>query len=439
MGVNTPIFPDSTPEVARSTSSRASNPHSAGTHYHQNQDDPPPAYTEYVSPRPQPGLANPRDEQRPRLPHHYNGSTNGYDHAAYNQGSMRQYPSHYPQSHEQHQNFQTPPASKGSEYAITRSPSQNLRKPIVIPATAASLGSPFLRAYPLSLEAFGISRREFLDMLDGLNRVAVQSPPLRALGVAGDILGVVPLGTAQTVGLVVNTAAKLGTIALSKGATEVYLRKVNQETFAPRGLKMEVAKLEGMARVNKLPILDASGKIRDDARLLRPLLDPQEIQTMGAAQRWLRALEPWVEPLDVETLPSVNMDTNLWGRLHTSASERERKNSEKKTLKDRNKALEKHQKGVDKAEERRDRELARLERREQRVLDRHGHRVDDKLRRIDERREKAEMRHHEKIGKVTEDTISKDKEAKAMTKVLWLIIRNLHDDSGSWGTTDISA
>ncbi|KAI0423643.1 hypothetical protein F5Y09DRAFT_326818 [Xylaria sp. FL1042] len=220
--------------------------------------------------------------------------------------------------------YQDGPPPAYTEYTPGRSQvsfatsSQHLQKPIVIPATAASLGSPFLRAYPRFLEAFQISRAEFLDVLDGLNRVAVQSPPLRALGLVGEVLGVVPLSTAQIVGLALNSAATIGKVALSKGATEVYLRKVNKEIFAPHGLKMEIAKLEAMARVNKLPILDTTGRLRDDAQLLQPLLELHEIQSMSAAQRWLRALEPWVEPLDLETLPPINVDTNLLGKCRTT-------------------------------------------------------------------------------------------------------------------------
>ncbi|KAI1274863.1 hypothetical protein F5Y07DRAFT_371736 [Xylaria sp. FL0933] len=366
---------DSPGELAHCNPSRTSNVPVTGTQHHQYQDNPPPAYTEYAS---------------------------------------------------------------GQQQAPVPISSRNLRKPIVIPATAASLGSPFLRAYPRILEAFQIPREEFLNILDGLNRVAVQSPPIKALGLVGDALGVVPLSTAQVVGLALNSAATIGKVALSKGATEVYLRKVNKEIFAPHGLKMEVAKLEAMARVNKLPILDHTGRLRDDAQLLRPLLDSHEIQTMSAAQRWLQALEPWVEPLDLETLPPINMDTSLWGRLHTTASEYERKNSEKKILKDRNKALEKHQKEVDKAEEKRAKDLAKLEKKEQKARDdSRSRRVDDKLRKIDEKREKTEFKHQGRVEKASEDSRAKDKEAKAMTKVLWLIIRNVHEDSGAGGAMDI--
>ncbi|KAF2968092.1 hypothetical protein GQX73_g5505 [Xylaria multiplex] len=276
----------------------------AGSHYCQNQSDPPPRYTEYASERPRPHPTTLSGEQRLGLSHSHDGLASANDQAMYGQGSIQQ---------------------------IGES-SQRLRKPVVIPATAASLGSPFLRAYPPSLEAFQISRGEFLDILDGLNRVAVRNPPLRALGLVGEVLEVVPLATAQTVGLAVNAAAQLGTFALSKGATEVYLSKMNKEIFAPRGLKMEIAKLEAMARINKLPILDAAGGIRSDVQL-QPLADVQEIQTISTAQRWLQALEPFVEPLDLESLPPINTDTNLWGRLQTAASEHERASSQKRILK----------------------------------------------------------------------------------------------------------
>ncbi|KAI0539547.1 hypothetical protein GGR58DRAFT_226207 [Xylaria digitata] len=267
-------------------------------------------------------------------------------------------------------------------------------------------------------------------------------PPLRALGLVGEVLEIVPLATTQTVGLAVNAAAQLGTFALSKGATEVYLRKVNKEIFAPRGLKMEIAKLEAMARINKLPILDATGGIRSDVRSLQPLVDVQEIQTMGTAQRWLQALEPFVEPLDLESLPPINTDTNLWGRLQTAASEHERANSQKRILKNRNKALDKYQKGVDEAEERRAKVLAKLEKKERKARDdSRSHKIYEKLHKIDQRREKVEMKHDSRIEKATEDSRSKDKEAKAMTKVLWLIIRNVHEDTdprgGVWISTKV--
>ncbi|KAI0438353.1 hypothetical protein F4803DRAFT_535460 [Xylaria telfairii] len=430
---------DSTVAKPRPKPSHESSIQSAGLYYRQTREDAPPAYIGYASGGLPTRPNTLRDEHHFEAPHGHHGLTNGYDHTLYNQGQIRQYSSYHSQPHLQYDNPRTPTGLENLEHVAIRASPQHLRKPIAIPATGTSLGSPFLRAYPPSLEAFEISREEFLDVLDGLNRVSVQSPPLRALGLVGEILEVVPLGTVQAVGFAINATAQVGRIGLSKGATELYLRKANKEIFAPRGLKMAIAKLEAMAQVNRFPILDTQGRIRDNVQLLQPLLDVPKIQTMGVAERWLQALEPWVEPLDLETLPPINTDTNLWGRLHTMASERERKNSEKKILKDRSKAYDKHQKGVDQAEERRAKELTKLARKEQKARDNsRSHKVDDKLHKIDQERGKVERKHSDRMEKVMEDSRAKDEETKAMTKVLWLMIQNVQEDSGSREIMDIS-
>ncbi|KAI8627633.1 hypothetical protein F5Y19DRAFT_440628 [Xylariaceae sp. FL1651] len=308
---------------------------------------------------------------------------------------------------------------------------QHLQKPIIIPATASSLGSPFLRAYPPSLEAFQISREFFIEFLDGLNRVAVKSPPLQVLGLVGDIVSFVPLATTQMVGNVVSATATLGAAAASKGAVEIYLRRANQETFAPRGLKVEVAKLEAVAKVIGIPILDATGKIPKDAQLLEPMQSGPHMQTVRLEERWLQALEPWIAHLDVDSLPLINMDTNVVGRLHTLASERERKKTENKITKDRSKAYNKQQKDAEKAEEDRAKDLAKLERDEQKARsDKRSHKLDDKLQKIDEERRKVESKYQKEMAKVAEDFTKDDKESKVMKKVLWLVIRNIDTGSG---------
>jgi hypothetical protein len=72
-----------------------------------------------------------------------------------------------------------------------------LRQPIAIPATAANLGSHFLRTNPTELGAFNLPPSDFLSFLDELNRLLVVSPPVEVLGLAGDIVGLVPFATAQ--------------------------------------------------------------------------------------------------------------------------------------------------------------------------------------------------------------------------------------------------
>lgn len=384
MGRNPMDHPESSANQSKtSTGAYESNPYAERVfhnHHQQYQEDLPPAYTEQIP--------------------------------------------LYPQQQQQHQPYSTPFPNHHAQ-----NPSHQRNKLIVIPATAPTLGSPFLRAYPPRLAARGLSRTDFLNLLDGLNRVAVKSPPLRALGLVGEVLQIVPLSAAQAAGFATNAAAQVGTYALSKGATEAYLRRANEETLAPLGLRMEVAKLDAVARVHGIPILDAEGKI---ARLLEPLVHAEE---MSAAQRWLKALGPWVEELEVQALPGVDTEAvGLWGKVHTFASERERKQSEEKILKDRGKALEKAQKQLGKAEEKRAKDLAKLERKEGKVAARGERRkTDDKLRKIEQKREKAEMKHQDKVGEVEEEKWEKDKEMKAMRKVLWLVIRDVEGGSGFGG------
>jgi len=79
--------------------------------------------------------------------------------------------------------------------------------------------------------------------MDDLNRVAVASASLQVLDLAGTVVGFVPLQATQMVDAALNASAKLGTVAVSKGRTELFLRDPNRTNFAPRGLKVEIGKL----------------------------------------------------------------------------------------------------------------------------------------------------------------------------------------------------
>jgi hypothetical protein len=169
-------------------------------------------------------------------------------------------------------------------------PSPGLQQPIAIPATAATLGSPFLRAYPIELESYGFSSQPFLSFIDELNRLMVVSPPVRVLGLAGDIVSLVPLATAQIVGGAVSTVATLTTIGMSKGRSELFIRESNENLFAPRGFKVNIVKLEVVAKAAGIPILDPTGKVLRDTGLLPPI-EALESDISGQ-QRRLVALAP---------------------------------------------------------------------------------------------------------------------------------------------------
>ena len=128
--------------------------------------------------------------------------------------------------------------------AITPAPFSRLEKPIAIPATLAHYGSPFLRAYPPSLHTYSILRETFLSFLDALNRVAVKSPPLQVLGLAGNIVGFVPSAAALIAGAAINVTAGVATGVIQHGRTEIELKRANAELFGPMGLKSRSRRLK---------------------------------------------------------------------------------------------------------------------------------------------------------------------------------------------------
>lgn len=126
------------------------------------------------------------------------------------------------------------------------------------------------------------------------------------------------------VGNVVNLAAKAGTAAVSKGRVEATLKEAN-EIFGPEGLRADAATLSALAVVAKMPILGPDGKFDNHSHILRPFEHEEDVYGLPAQHRRLQALEPWSEKLEIEGLPQVEMRDNFFGTMHTSASERQRR------------------------------------------------------------------------------------------------------------------
>lgn len=230
-----------------------------------------------------------------------------------------------------------------------------LQKPIAIPATSKKLGSPFLRAYPPVLEQYGISSSQFLDLIDELNRSAVKSPPLQVLGLAGTVVSFVPIHTAQIVGTAVDVGSKVAAYAVSKGRTELFIRKVNKNIFVPLGLKLEISKIDALAKVAGIPILDDNGKVKVDAPLLEPL-DREALLQQGSTeglttgqQRRLDALTEYIARLDLTALEDVHKSRNPFSNWSAAASERQRNREEKRLMKSRIRASNKYERGSGKA------------------------------------------------------------------------------------------
>lgn len=312
----------------------------------------------------------------------------------------------------------------------------SMRKPIAIPATSRALGSPFLRAYPRSVEAFGISQDGFMDFLDTFNRVAVKSPPLQVIGLAGTVLSFVPVHNINLIGMGVDFGSKIVGRVISKGRSELLLRKVNREMFGPRGLKVEIAKLDGLAKIAGIPVLNAQGEITKGATLLEPVGEADESEELGVQQRRLKTLEPWIASLQVDGLPDIEKRSNPLSQWSVKTSEWQRGKEEKKLLKGREKAQAKLEKRTEKAERKLEKRMAKHG-----VESAEGD-VDEGLeRRMKDNRkvEKAQRKHDRRISKAEDKAAHNKREEKAVRKVLWLIIRPLDADSGEGENPDLGS
>lgn len=300
----------------------------------------------------------------------------------------------------------------------------SLSKPIAIPATSADLGSAFLRAYPPVLEDVNISRIEFLEFLDRLNRAIVASPGLRALSIASDAAGFVPEPTAQIVSAAAGISATVGTFAMSKIRSEMVIRQANKDIFFPRGLEVKITKLKYVAKLANMPILNEKGDIDKQSPILEPLqalAESNELRTISAQQRRLRALEMWISPLTIEELPPVANPFNVFSKVDAFVSEMERKSAEKSMLKKRVKVNDKHERASQKALSKYESSTGRFEYRVSGfgASDRHASRD---LERLEDRRLKATVKYEKDVEKAQKRYKKRDREEKSIRRIHFLVI-----------------
>uniref|UniRef100_A0A0B7JXC4 Uncharacterized protein n=1 Tax=Bionectria ochroleuca TaxID=29856 RepID=A0A0B7JXC4_BIOOC len=262
------------------------------------------------------------------------------------------------------------------------------RKIIAIPATTAKLGSPFLRAYPPSLGHLHISKDLFLGFIDQLNRASVASPPVQVVGLVGNL-----------------------------GRTEMVLRQANHEIFSPRGLKAYIAKLDALARVAKIPILDVGGNIDSKFNILPPV-QGMGGSIIGVQERRIAALGSWIAPLDIESIPPIERPTNPLSRMHAVVSEKQRSREEEKLMKSRTKVTDDRSKDTAKAQDKYDKEMRKL------LSKRKSH---GNLSKQARKQDKIEHKYQKKMEKVDRHRQKDDEEEKILRKLLFLVI----DDAGS--------
>lgn len=99
---------------------------------------------------------------------------------------------------------------------------------------------------------------------------------------------------------------------MSKSRTDSSIKQANRDIFGPRGLRVEIAKLDALAHVAQFPMLDSQGKINQQAPLFLQLqyeasmastvTDERQQQEIDLQQR-IRTLQPWIAELEFEVLP----------------------------------------------------------------------------------------------------------------------------------------
>ncbi|RVX68288.1 hypothetical protein B0A52_07291 [Exophiala mesophila] len=305
-----------------------------------------------------------------------------------------------------------------------------LSKPIAIPATNSEPGSPFLRAYPVELESFGISREPFLEFIDHLNRVIVLNPMVVGVGMVGDVVSMIPEPTAALTGTIVGAVSTGVALGSSYLQMELLLRHMNRETFNPIGLKVKVIKTNQVAELVGMPILNEEGKIRKDVTILDPNEASVDLDSQPAQLRRVRALAPWTSPLEIDAQIRApkNPATDRWTKVHVAASEWQRKDEQKSFRKARQKSVAKFDERKRKAAGRHDKEIESLARKEKDLAKRKDvddARVQDKLVTIQERRDKLDQAYTEKLSQVELEFALKNKEEKVMRNLYWLVIARI--------------
>ncbi|KAF4341233.1 hypothetical protein FBEOM_4832 [Fusarium beomiforme] len=117
---------------------------------------------------------------------------------------------------------------------------------IAIPQTAFGSGEPFLRGYSSELNRYGITRDQFVEVLDTVNVARTPNPEAQLFQKGANIAGWFLPGVAW-IGLI---AGQVGVgIATAVGHSSIIsktLSKANMELFAPHGLEMCIVKTEDL-------------------------------------------------------------------------------------------------------------------------------------------------------------------------------------------------
>ncbi|KAH0022412.1 hypothetical protein KCU78_g5776, partial [Aureobasidium melanogenum] len=297
--------------------------------------------------------------------------------------------------------------------------------PCVLPQISHSLfggkyNSPFVRAYPPALSAYGIPESSFLAFVDGLNESFIANPALESATHVGMSLSAFGGPHGHMTGKAIKMASKAATIGMVSKRTKVFLDEINRDMFATHGLNVEILPTYSMLQVIGCPPNQfQSGPpppwetptLGDNVKAAT-MQQQEESQTMR-----MHALDGYVMHLDYHVVAQAQSDDWLKRMSEKQAAKKAAKQNEKKAedLADAHKkrnektrdAQEKYKKDAHKYNE----ELRRLQEKLQDDLrkDAHSPGKQEKAR----RKYQEELQKLEKdkgIGKLQEDMQDADEE-----------------------------
>ncbi|RDW58206.1 hypothetical protein BP6252_13617 [Coleophoma cylindrospora] len=303
-----------------------------------------------------------------------------------------------------------------------------LAKPIAVPQTVAGMAQPFSRCWSPSLAIYNITAADFVEFIDNLNVVATASPPLQVLGLVGGVISMVPHHIFILTGIGVQALAKVGAVAVSKSRTAMYMKAVNEQFFAPRGLKASIMQHEALSVTLGLP---------PDTDVLAPVT--AETINCSVIERRLEKMKPHIAPIEFD-VPAPAVQTTILAKMSAAQVKRQAARNEKKLLKSRTKNFKdtvdqngEPRKGSSYDQWKHERKTRRLEAKAERVQreaerdsregGRHARRAERKLERKQGRIEAKQVRVDRELQKKIQPT---DKESKQAKKGLWILIENLH-------------
>ncbi|KAK5199384.1 hypothetical protein LTR72_001164 [Exophiala xenobiotica] len=179
--------------------------------------------------------------------------------------------------------------------------------PQIQPATIMSGPMPFYRAYSNLLLQHSVSIEDFVHFIDSIDIALAPAPPFQVAQLASTGLGFVPHHWAQVASGAVGMAAGAGNAAFTAGRSRMFMNKVNQEFFAPRGLKASIKKDKDLNIM-----LGENPDQYHPPRIAPPGHSPAAVTV---AERRLFALQGLVAPLTFEVPPPDAQRRNMMDRL----------------------------------------------------------------------------------------------------------------------------